>query len=159
MLLKPAAPGTGVIAAGGVRAVLELAGVRDILTKSLGTTNPINLVRATVAGLQSLKTPEGQARLRGISVAQVLGLDQREEPAGEAAPRGGRGGLSCMTTYLEITQVKSAIGRKPDHRGTLRALGLKRIRHTVVHEDTPVIRGMVNKVAYLLEVRPVTKKS
>ncbi|MEI6724992.1 MAG: 50S ribosomal protein L30, partial [Actinomycetes bacterium] len=55
--------------------------------------------------------------------------------------------------------VKSSIGRKPDHRGTLRALGLKRIRHTVVHEDTPVIRGMVNKVAYLLEVRPVTKKS
>jgi small subunit ribosomal protein S5 len=84
VLLKPAAPGTGVIAAGGVRAVLELAGVRDILTKSLGTTNPINLVRATVAGLQSLKTPEGQARLRGISVAQVLGLDQREPKAAEA---------------------------------------------------------------------------
>ena len=88
VLLKPASPGTGVIAAGGVRAVLELAGVRDILTKSLGTTNPINLVRATVAGLQSLKTPEGQARLRGISVSKVLGLDQREEPAVEtvAAP-------------------------------------------------------------------------
>jgi len=64
--------------------VLELAGVRDILTKSLGTTNPINLVRATVAGLQSLKTPEGQARLRGISVAQVLGLDQREPEAATA---------------------------------------------------------------------------
>jgi small subunit ribosomal protein S5 len=91
VLLKPASPGTGVIAAGGVRAVLELAGVRDILTKSLGTTNPINLVRATVAGLQSLKTPEGQARLRGISVAQVLGLDQREEAVEEtavAAPAG-----------------------------------------------------------------------
>ncbi len=64
-----------------------------------------------------------------------------------------------MTTHLEITQIKSAIGRRPDHRGTLRALGLKRIGHTVVQEDTPVIRGMVNKVAYLLEVRPVTKKS
>ena len=85
VMLKPAAPGTGVIAAGGVRAVLELAGVRDILTKSLGTTNPINLVRATVQGLQSLKTPEGQARLRGISIAQVLGLDQRKPEAAEAA--------------------------------------------------------------------------
>ena len=64
-----------------------------------------------------------------------------------------------MTAYLEITQVKSAIGRRPEHRGTLRALGLKRIRHTVVHEDTPVIRGMVNKVAFLVEARPLTKKS
>lgn len=64
-----------------------------------------------------------------------------------------------MTAYLEITQIKSAIGRRPQARGTLRALGLKRIRHTVVHEDTPVIRGMVNKVAYLVEVRPATEKS
>ena len=60
---------------------------------------------------------------------------------------------------LEIKQVKSAIGRLPKHRGTLRALGLKRIGHTVVQEDTPVIRGMVNRVAYLVEVREVTKKS
>ncbi|HET6477207.1 MAG TPA: 50S ribosomal protein L30 [Thermoleophilia bacterium] len=64
-----------------------------------------------------------------------------------------------MASYIEITQVKSTIGRKPDHRGTVRALGLKRIRHTVIHEDTPAIRGMVNKVAYLLEVRPAAKKS
>ena len=64
-----------------------------------------------------------------------------------------------MATYLEITQTKSAIGRLPSHRGTLRALGLKRIRHTVVHEDNPVIRGMVKKVAFLVEVRPAAKKS
>jgi small subunit ribosomal protein S5 len=79
-----------VIAAGGVRAVLELAGVRDILTKSLGTTNPINLVRGTVQGLQSLKTPEGVARLRGIPISQVLGIERdkgadQETTTGEAA--------------------------------------------------------------------------
>jgi small subunit ribosomal protein S5 len=75
VLLKPASEGTGVIAAGGVRAVLELAGVRDILTKCLGTTNPINLVRATVAGLQELKTPQDVAKARGLTVAQVLGIE------------------------------------------------------------------------------------
>ena len=64
-----------------------------------------------------------------------------------------------MPTRLEIRQVKSEIGSPRDHRGTLRALGLKRINHTVVHDDTPVVRGMVRKVAYLLEVREVTTKT
>ena len=91
VLLKPASEGTGVIAAGGVRAVLELAGVRDILTKSLGTTNPINLVRGTVQGLQSLKTPEGVARLRGIPVSQVLGIE-KDKGAGQQTTTGEASG-------------------------------------------------------------------
>jgi small subunit ribosomal protein S5 len=84
VVLRPASPGTGVIAGGGVRAVLELGGVRDVLTKSIGTQNPINLVKATMDGLIRLRRPEEVAELRGLTVSQVLGVEKSNGDKDEA---------------------------------------------------------------------------
>jgi len=87
VLLRPASEGTGVIAGGGIRAVLELAGIRDILAKSLGTTNPINMLKATVNGLQRLRRPAEVAATRGLTISQVLPVSAKaEEPQAPEAP-------------------------------------------------------------------------
>src|SRR5512140_3481460 len=86
VMLRPASEGTGVIAGGGVRAVLELGGVRNVLAKSLGTTNPINMAKATVAALQDLRRPEDVAKIRGKSIREVLppAAPAAEEEAADA---------------------------------------------------------------------------
>src|SRR5213595_1761707 len=85
VLLRPASEGTGVIAGGGVRAVLELGGIRDVLAKSLGTTNPVNLLKATVDGLKRLRQPDEVARTRGLTISQVLPYKKPEQEQDETA--------------------------------------------------------------------------
>jgi small subunit ribosomal protein S5 len=94
IMLKPAAPGTGVISGGAMRAVIETAGIKDILTKSHGTNNPINTVRATLAALQQLRTAQQVAELRGKEVEQIVGKRlaaayRRQESGGKAGSGNG----------------------------------------------------------------------
>src|SRR3954451_23850775 len=86
VLLRPASAGTGVIAGGGVRGVLELGGIRDVLAKSLGTTNPINMLKAAESALRQLRRPEEVAKARGKQIHEVL--PYRAEPAETAEPNG-----------------------------------------------------------------------
>jgi small subunit ribosomal protein S5 len=106
VLLRPASEGTGVIAGGGVRAVLELGGVRNVLAKSLGTTNPINMAKATVAALQDLRRPEDVARIRGKTISEVLPLPAIVPAVEEdAAPE-----EAVVTT--EVVEAKPAVAEE-----------------------------------------------
>ena len=118
VVLRPASPGTGVIAGGGVRAVLELAGIRDVLTKSIGTQNPINLVKATMEGLMSLRRPEQVAKIRGLTVNQVLGIQKNGKKtetteAGTAQGGAAEGGSAEAAPARASDEVAAAASEPP----------------------------------------------
>ena len=157
--MKPAAPGTGVIAGGAARIILEEAGVHDMLCKSLGSANHINVARATIAGLKSLQRPDEVAKRRGLTAEEFVpkGMlnaynDRQKGGHGVAPPRSGHERRDRQHGDLKVTQVKSGAHAKPKTRGTLRALGLGRIGKTNTLPDRPEIRGMIARVPHLVRV-------
>lgn len=112
VLLKPAAPGTGVIAGGAVRAVMEAAGVRDILTKTLGSTNKANTVQACIKALRELRSPEAEAVRRGKTVIDLLGKKRAEQLAAAAAVAAEQTIASRSLREEEARETRATSGRR-----------------------------------------------
>ena len=159
VMLRPASEGTGVIAGGGVRAVLELAGIRDILAKSLGTTNPINMAKATVNALQSLRRPEDVARARGKTIAEVLpykhaGAEGGGRSPSRKAPAGNRDGRSANDEAEDHADAQPDRPEPAPPRHAARARP-RQDRQSVEKPESPVLAGMLRKVRHLVQVEEV----
>ena len=112
VLLKPAAPGTGVIAGGAVRAVMEAAGIRDILTKTLGSTNKANTVQACIKGLRELRSPYVEAARRGKTVADLLGKKRTEQLAVAEAAAAEQAAIARSARDEEARETRATSGRR-----------------------------------------------
>ena len=148
VLLRTAPPGTGIIAGGPMRAVCEALGIHDVVGKSLGSTNPHNMVKATFDALVHVVSPRLIAAKRGRKVADILGRR-------EGARRRREGGVGRWRQMVKITQIKSPIARPDWQERTLVALGLNKLHRSRVLADTPANRGRIDKVKHLLRVEPV----
>jgi small subunit ribosomal protein S5 len=131
VMLKPAAPGTGVIAGGAIRAVMESAGIRDILTKSLGSTNAANTVHACLQALRELRSADEEATLRGKTVAEVVGRKQAERLAIAATNSAEQSAQALAAREEEARASKTATGRRSggaerERRGGERRSGSER---------------------------------
>jgi small subunit ribosomal protein S5 len=112
VMLKPAAPGTGVIAGGAVRAIVESAGIRDILTKSLGSTNPANTLQACIGGLRELRSAETEAALRGKTVSEIVGKKQAERLVVAAATAAEQAAQARAAREEEARENRPSSGRR-----------------------------------------------
>ena len=148
VMLKPASQGTGVIAGGSVRAVLEAAGIRDILSKIYGSTNPVNVTRATIEALRGLHSAEELSARRGRQA--------REPHLGSAGTDAWR---RQMPGKLRVTQTRSTISHIARNRATIKALGLHGIGSTSIVPDNDATRGMVRQVRFLVSVEEVAEES
>jgi small subunit ribosomal protein S5 len=129
VMLRPASDGTGVIAGGGVRAVLELGGVRNVLAKSLGTTNPINMAKATVAALKDLRRPEDVARIRGKQISDVLPLQ-----AIAVEPQEPEAATAAVTAIVE----EPAAVEEPEPAAVEEPVAVEEPEPAAVEEPEPV---------------------